>query len=384
MYTYKDAEIIIGRELELQSALSRARSSRVLSIPLVLGPVGVGKTDLAKSQAIRYDLPYSAINCGENSDPTDVSGIPVPAAIIDSYEGDGSEKSRFRYMEWLLNKSAAQACEEPVFLFYDDLDKAPPAIQGAMLGIAGERKFRSKQIHPGTLIMGAGNRVSDDMYATALSESIRTRMTVIELAPDLKSFTSYGTRPSGLGEEHKGVAGQNIHPVILGYLSYKSSHLHEQREDVNRFPTPRGWWEASRHMYAYPNPQERIGPHNNWKAIISRKCGGHVSNDFWAWFTILTKIDVAKLLKDGDLTALAADEDRHTLQYAAIYAVSVELSKGVKPSYKGIPKLIDNLTNEFKVALAMQLPQTARAQLAKHFEEASASIMSALMSEPNA
>ncbi len=344
VYGWKKAQMLVRRELDIQHMLAEhAGLNRVLNTPLLLGPVGGGKTSMAQLEAEERAMVFSPINSGELSDPADF-GIPVPQA---------DEDGRLRTMEYCLNSQAAQACKEPVLLFFDDLDKAPAHVQGSFLSIAGSRMFRDQHLHPGTLIMGAGNRVGDDMFANEISESIRTRMTIIEMEPDIKSFVEFGK------------VDDEIHPDFLGYLLYKPEHLNQPKPNVNRFPCPRGWWEASRHVSVYSDPYEDVfndGSKDNWRLIVSLKCGDHVGNDFWAWFKIVRRVNVERILKHGVLDTVLDDEgkpaDKRMAQYAAIYALSQYLAKhGVKATYTGLESFIDTgLEPELQIALAMQMP----------------------------
>lgn len=375
-YGFKQAEILVRRELETQQKLA-AKNPNALNVPLLLGPVGGGKTALARGLADEYAMFYAPINSGENSDPTDVAGVPVPSMIRTLMRtGTFSEKEEAagHYMEWVLNRFATMACLEPVFLFFDDLDKAPPKVQGALLGITGNRMFRDRPLHPGTLLMGAGNRIDDDMYANEISESLRTRMTIIEMVPDVPSFAAYAVKT---GE---------INPAFIGYLQWKPEHLHRWQAGVSRFPTPRGWWEASRQCEVYPDPFEDVfknGIGNNWKGIVARKLGEPVANDFWAWFEIISKIDVEALLTTGLLPVSGKSKEPNATrmtQYAAVFATAQYLNRGgVHKKHKGLPKLVEDLEADMRVAFLVQLSSSTRSQIASVFPSAANTVMKELI-----
>ena len=374
---YKQVEKLVARELTVQNKLAMRGEAQVLNIPLVLGPVGSGKTAMMRSAALQHELPLLAINSGENSDATDVSGVPVPS-MIGTLMRDGTaterEEARGLYMKWVLNRYAATSCEEPVLLFFDDLDKAPPPVQAAMLGICGNRMFRDQAIHPGTLIAGAGNRLGDDAHANEIAESLRTRMTVIDFEPDVASFVEYGARS---GE---------IHEIVTGFLSYKPEYLHKHADGVPRFPTPRGWWEVSRHFEAFPNPIEDVldtGRNDNWMHIVSLKCGPDIGNDFWAWYTILSKVDVEETLRHGviNLPTGADESKRRMYLFATIIATTLHLrQKGLNKQHVGITALVQSLEPELRVAFAAHLSPKVRAFMADHFKEAAALMIAPITS----
>lgn len=346
-HSYDEARALVLRELKTQQHLAENAAEQVLNIPCVLGPPGMGKTALAADVASEFDLPLLIISCGENSDPTDVAGIPVPVERQDN---------GMRFIDWLQNKAAALSVDRPVVLFFDEIDKAPPQVQAGLLGIFGNRKFRLDTIHPGTILLAAGNRVDDDLLAQQLSESLLTRVTVIEIEPDVVRFSRWGSE-SG-----------KIHPAVLGFLNYKPEALHggSIKGKEYRMPTPRGWWEASQQMFLYADPMQKIGGMPNWKSIVTLKCGGGTGNDFWAWYEILQRINTKALLERGDLSAMPQDpKEKRQWMYAAVFALASELRKGVRPEYTGLEPVLAAFPGELRLSLAVQLNTATRLNVAK-------------------
>lgn len=352
-YNYRETHALVLMEmLEQRRKAEEKGDDEVLNIPIILGPVGTGKTSIARSVAAEVGLDILGVNCGENGDPTDISGMAVPWSMQKD-KGQG-------YMQWVLNKTLHEACSRGVMLFFDDIDKMPALVEGALIGIFGKREVRDRKLHPDTLILAAGNRVSDDVLAHTLSESLRTRGTVIELEATLADFNAYAEKnPS------------KVHPAILGYLQYRPQHLHQQREDVIRFPTQRGWVEASPLLFKYapraPLPSAR---HPAWKTILDMKCGDHIGSDFWAWYTIVSAVNLEKILLTGDLETKGPVPDateRIMLEYAAVFAVAQELNqKKVSSKYVGLEIFCEHLTPEMRVALLTQLSAAAREGLKQH------------------
>lgn len=366
---HEDTYIVVKRELEMQRKLSS--KPQVLNIPCVLGPVGVGKTALARDFANEYDLPLITINVGENSDPTDVSGIPVPTIATDTSEFVHNAK----YIDWVLNKIAALACDKPVFLLVDDIDKGAMQVVAALLSVFGNRMFRDQKIHDLTLIMAAGNRIGDDAHANQLSESLRTRVTCIELDPSYPHFAKWGSES---GE---------IHPAVLGFLAYKPDQLHgvgkESAGVALREPTPRGWWEASQQMFVYDDPRERVAGKPNWQGIVERKCGKAVGSDFNAWFEILQSIKLDEIFATGKLVGRPNDKDeQRRWAFALVFRLASELNKGVdKKQIDGLNAIFDALSPELLLALAVQLPSTTRGKISKMSADLGAKMNAAVLPE---
>lgn len=364
MKTYEQIKEIVRRELRVQRMLATQHSEQVLNCPLLMGPTGIGKTAMAREMAREFNVELVVVNGGENTDATDVTGIPDMLKRTTVCGTGGAMETN----SWLLNKGARTACTKPTLFFIDDLDKASDQVQAALLGITGNRMFRDDTMHPESLIMGAGNRLGDDRLSSELSQSLLTRMTVIEMLPNVTSFCTYGTEAIATD------GNLVLHPVIAGYLQWRPEHLYLMKEAVNRYPTPRGWVEASRQMYAYPDAEETACGEPNWKSVVSRKCGNDVGSDFWAWYTILRTIDVHRILQSG----WAAPNGLEA--YAAIYVVARHLNEqGVPPAAPGLFKFVASATAELHVAFLMQLNKKAKAQLSASHPDVSALLMKAVV-----
>lgn len=323
--------------MQLKRAL--ANEEEVLNIPIIMGGVGLGKTSIARYIADQLASSLIKINCGECGDPSEF-GMPVPFRIVQDNDSEP-------YMPWVLNRALHIACTERVVLFFDDIDKAPALVEGALLSIFGERTVRDRKLHPETVVIAAGNRVEDDALARHLSESLRTRGTIINLSPNVQDFMRYAKdNPS------------RVHPALIGFLGFRPGYLHKHDADADRFPTPRGWVEASAHLYEQPEA--------DWRTFIALKCGEPVSNEFDAWWSICSKIDVKKLLLTGEVEhRLSGDADTAIVDFAAVFAVAQELNaKGPKKEYVGLEKYLLELHAEHRAALLAQLSNRARSKIA--------------------
>lgn len=353
-YSFRQTQKIVLFEVaNQQDRAADSNNHNVLCIPGIFGPVGCGKTALAQGVADEFGLPVFNINCGETADATDITGFPLPSEVVRSKKGD--------FVPWTLNHAMHVACTEPCVLFFDDIDKLPQTTEGALIGLFGKREIKGHKLHPKTILIAAGNRVGDDRLAHQLSESMRLRLTPIVMTPSLADFKAYAR------------ATNKVHPVVLGYLDYQPPHLHAWREDVLRFPCQRSWTEASALMFATEDQKSITGGKelDAWSTIVELKCGAHVAADFWAWYSLTRKVDVKKLLTEGDLSMDIKDDDKLMAQYAAVFAVSMELNnRGVKKEYVGLEAFLNKVTPELRVAAITQLQPNVRQQIAKMFPKA--------------
>lgn len=344
-----------------------------LNIPCLMGGVGIGKTEGALQLSVRMAevvedmLLFEAIASGEAADPTDQTGIPW---VISVDGAPGSDKE-YRVL-WALNRAAYQACRVPTLLLFDDIDKASPLVVNALLNLFVHRRFKDYALHPKSLMMCAGNRTTDDVAANALSESIKTRLTIIEVETHIEDFTEWA-----MADEDN----ERIHPMLLGWLQSKPELLHKHEEGVYRFPTPRGYREASVHMQIFSDPK-------GWKRMLEHKIGTPAANDFWSWYTILRKIDVDYILDNGTLKDRITGNDKMPAEvaekmgeFAAVFAVVERLNQKIKAGYAGLEKWIDELSPELRVAFLLQLRENTKREFRRHYGKAAGVIMGGIIKD---
>jgi hypothetical protein len=354
---HEQARKVVMRSLKYQSLFA---TSQVMSngnyigpghIPLIMGVVGSGKTELVEDISQEIDLPYEPINFGENNDGVDVTGVPFPQT-----DAQGVEQT-----VWAPNSQIYKAIKGPTLLHLDDIDKAPPPAQNAVLAFIQKRRFRGHHLHKGSLIVMSGNRVDDDMYANELSESFRDRSKIVFLDLGVQSFTKWANKT------------ELIHPIILGFVNFDSTYLHKIDEEEVRTVTPRNLRRASDELFHEPE--------KDWEEILEINLGTRFRNDCWAWYQIYRKVDVAHILQHGKPKnpPTGAAEVRK-FNYAAVFAVSMELNKkGIKKSMTGIPDFVKNMEKEMRVAFLVQLKKEVRARIGETFEDTADLMMEQLV-----
>lgn len=362
----KDALEAAFQELQVQYKV------QYLHIPCLLGGTGAGKTEggaglcLRMCPVVEDEIIFTPIPVGEAADPTETIGIPWVISV-----DCGPNNSKEYRVLWALNNAAFQACHAPTMLLFDDIDKASPMVVNALLHLFVHRAFKDFRLHPKSLMMCAGNRTGDDIHANALSESIKTRVTIIELEPTLNDFIEWATADGQ----------QLIHPMFLAFLPSKPELLHKHEEGVWRFPTPRGWREASLFMEVFRNPKD-------WKGMWERKLGVGVANDLWVFYTIISRIDVDYILAHGKLkepivgsSKMPAEVAAKMGEFAAVFAVVDRLNQGVKPGHAGLEDFIDSLSPELRVAFLLQLKESAKKDFVRYYPKAAGQIMGGIVKD---
>lgn len=323
-------------------------------VPNVLGAVGGGKTELIQEIAGDLEMFYNGINFGENNDSTDAIGVPSPEE-----DEDGNWMTA-----WYPNEQMYRAMKQPCLLHLDDVDKAPPPAQNAILSLLQSRMSRGQKLHPGTLVCLSGNRIDDDMYSTELSESFRDRTKIFFLDITVKGFTQWG------------VSSKLIHPMLLGHLQFKPDLLHKVFPEEMRLCTPRTFRRASDEMF---NEDRKL-----WKEILTTNLGSAYANDFEAWYTIYQTVDIQAICTNGVGSNTPSDPtELRRYHYAAVFALAHHLndSSTVISSSKqpGLPIFINSLKEEMRVAFLIQLTPSGRASLGQEFPQAAGKLMELLV-----
>lgn len=186
---------------------------------MLWGPPGVGKSSIVAQTAQRYGIGFIDVRLSQLA-PTDLRGLPVPENGI----------SKWYPPEFLPTEGQG-------ILFLDELNMAPPTMQGMAQQLILDRKVGSYTLPDGWLVWAAGNRKEDRAAVFDMPAPLANRFIHLEVAPDFDSFKHYGFE-----------AG--IHEQILAFLAFRPALLHQMDAKRPAWPSPRSWEMASRLLKA--------------------------------------------------------------------------------------------------------------------------------------
>ena len=199
----------------LKQYLSRLVENRVFLSTMIWGAPGIGKSSVVAQVANQHGLEFVDVRLSQLA-PTDLRGLPVPENGI----------SRWYPPEFLPRAGAG-------ILFLDELNMAPPAMQGIAQQLILDRRVGSYVVPEGWYIWAAGNRKEDRASVFEMPAPLANRFLHLEVLPDFDSFKEYAL-----------AAG--IHEQILAFLSFRTSLLHKLDPHAAAWPSPRSWVMASR------------------------------------------------------------------------------------------------------------------------------------------
>lgn len=199
---------------------------------MLWGKPGIGKTELMSQIAAELKLPL-VVFVASMKQPVDLNGIPVP----DLENG---------VCVWLRPSDLpTYAC----LLFLDEINISVPSMQAALMQLVHERRVGDHHLHPDTVIVAAGNRLSDRAAAQRMPTALRNRFAHFTVETDIKSWSNWA-------------ATFGVDPYLVAFLNFRRSLLHimpgETVDDgemkvtmdaeANSFPTPRSWVRAGKYL----------------------------------------------------------------------------------------------------------------------------------------
>jgi hypothetical protein len=202
---------------------------------MIWGPPGIGKSSIVSQTAQAHKIAFIDVRLSQLA-PTDLRGLPVPENGV----------SRWYPPEFLPRDGAG-------ILFLDELNMAPPAMQGVAQQLILNRRIGAYSVPEGWFIWAAGNRKEDraavfDMPAPLANRFLHledraavfdmpaplaNRFLHLEVEPDFESFKAYAL-------------AHGVHEQIVAFLSLRTALLHNIDPRQPAWPSPRSWVMASR------------------------------------------------------------------------------------------------------------------------------------------
>lgn len=237
-------------------------SLSMVPAPFIWGPPGVGKSEgvyqIAEliqestgKKVVVTDIRLSMFS------PIDLRGVPVPDV----------EKA---FAIWLKPKifDLEESADTINIVFFDELSSAPPQVQAAAYQITLDHRIGEHRLPDNCIIMGAGNRTIDKSVVFRMSNALANRLQHYEITVDFESWKEWAMK-------------HNVHPSILGYLSFDRGKLCQEEIPAEQipFPSPRTWMFASNIIRIMENKKSIQDLYTQISACV----GTNAASSFLAW-----------------------------------------------------------------------------------------------------
>jgi MoxR-like ATPase len=214
---------------ELAAYLDTLVDNELMLSTMIWGPPGIGKSSIVAQTATRFGLDFIDVRLSQLA-PTDLRGLPVPENGI----------SRWYPPEFLPREGRG-------ILFLDELNMAPPAIQGMAQQLILDRKVGSYTVPAEWFIWAAGNRKEDRAAVFDMPAPLANRFVHLDVEPDFENFKAYALE-------------RRLHEQIIAFLSFRTTLLHRLDPQQPAWPSPRSWEMASRLRFAGLDIAPVVGP----------------------------------------------------------------------------------------------------------------------------
>ena len=191
---------------------------------LIRGRHGIGKSTVVYQLAKRLDLPVVERRASQMTEG-DLLGLPKLSKNVTSWCPP----------EWL-----AKACNEPVVLFLDEVDRATLEVRQGIFELCDSRKIAGNTLHKDTLIFACvnGGEHGSQYQVGEMDPAELDRYTVFDVEPTVEDWLDW--------------AGGNIAQEIWDFINHNHSHLeHKGDYEPNKvYPSRRSWERLSKTLSA--------------------------------------------------------------------------------------------------------------------------------------
>ena len=188
---------------------------------LIRGRHRVGKSEVVYQIAQTRELPVVERRASQMTEG-DLLGLPDTADT----SINGRKATTWNAPDWLV-----VACEQPVLLFLDEVDRATMEVRQGLFELTDSRKLNGWHLHPETLIVAAvnGGEHGAQYQVGEMDPAELDRWTVFDVEPSTEDWLKW--------------ANGTVPTVVWDFINHNRKHLeHEGDFEPNKvYPSRRSW-----------------------------------------------------------------------------------------------------------------------------------------------
>lgn len=219
---------------------------------LVRGRHGIGKSCLAYALGSHLGLPVVERRASQMTEG-DLLGLPK------------LERDRTK---WLAPDWLKEACDNPVVLFIDEIDRATTEVRQGFFELCDSRKIAGHALHSDTHIIACvnGGEHGEQYQVGEMDPAELDRYTVFDVDPDVEDWLNWAGRKRDDGQAE-------ILSIIREFIREHHKHLEHEKgvfEPNKVYPSRRSWHRLSLTMEAGGDDLWKPGQFNELLGIVTQ------------------------------------------------------------------------------------------------------------------
>lgn len=223
---------------------------------LMRGPTGVGKSFLAKQIAEAHNLPFIDVR-GSTMSEGDVGGYPDIEGMKDS-----------GIMTFCMPSWFVRACNEPVVLMLDELNRSLPGVQQSFFQLVLDRELgndkdgKPYRLHPETRVIAAVN-FGSEYDVNEMDPALLRRFWVADIEPTTEDWISWAV-------------DNDIDDVVVDFVRQNPAHLRVDPSTVEPgtvCPNPASWHRLDECLKAMNMAPSAVAGHQNPEGMYALSLG---------------------------------------------------------------------------------------------------------------
>lgn len=192
---------------------------------------GIAKSAIGRSIANKMDFRYMDIRLSM-VDETDVGLYPNVSEV----DVDGK---KVKCLDFVVPRWAIEANKQPTIIHFEELNRASQQVRNAALQILLERQIGTDfKFNDNVLMMSSGNLGDEDgTDVEEFDSALNNRLVHIDHTLDFNDWVN-------------DFAKENVHPMLVGYLTAHPEHMYKSSDNAKGYATPRSWTMMSKFIVA--------------------------------------------------------------------------------------------------------------------------------------
>lgn len=315
-------------------------------VPALIGPKGIGKTELIKQVAKECGIGYQAVY------PSSLQGEDFMGLLEKDSE---SKTTRYLAPDFLPTKNAVKKGlfpEEGIFVL-EEFNRGDTQTISSLFPLLQERNINGHELADGWSMAVCVNPDNMQYTTNSLDNAGLSRILTIEVSPDLDEYTTYMIKEG------------RAHDDILNFLHTNKEmfNIDEISDNMDKSPSPRDWSKACDVLSACDF---------NEMQIMTTMTGLVGSSAAASYMGFLKDKDIVYPEADNILKSYSKkqkeiietimEKQRLDIMTLTFKRLVLKLDVSKKSHVTNILKFIDGLDSELKIILAKQIVSERRSE----------------------